>query len=549
MNKGYQDRIYISETFLALVVIAVGLSLRVLHALFTARLNPLAGDLTIDASIYDQWAKSLVWGGDSVPTRLMQAPLFPWFVSLVYRAFGPSFTAVRSLQAILGACSCAFMVVVTRRLFRSSLAGILAGLALALYLPAIFYEGVFIPVTLIIFLNTLCLLLLVPEDGLPGGKRLLLAGFVLGLSVLAKPVILLLVPFILLHLIFRLRKYSGTTPDGAGKEPVESSGRRESRESAADRRRSVYPSLLAKGLILAGGILVAVIPITIRNARISGEFIPLTTGGGINFYIGNNPQATGYYAVPFFENKPIGGTPQSQLRQMYRLASAREGRRLSAGEVSGFWLREGWRYIRENPRRWAGLTYSKFLFFWNRHERSNVESLSFHRRFGGILALPLLSFGVIAPLGLLGIFLSRRRWKRLWLLYGGIITYLLSALIFYVLARYRLPVVTFLIPFAGLAAAELLKFLRDRRFTDLVLMLLFLAVLAYFVNMPIASDTPRGMANRFARLGTVYQEGGETERAREAFQRALEYDPANDTARRGLNELPPPRGRRDASPH
>ena len=52
-------------------------------------------------------------------------------------------------------------------------------------------------------------------------------------------------------------------------------------------------------------------PLTIRNARLTGEFIPFTTGGGINFFIGSNENANGYYAVPAYRNESLGAPPNA----------------------------------------------------------------------------------------------------------------------------------------------------------------------------------------------------------------------------------------------
>ena len=81
---------YISEEFLAAMVILAAALVRLLHVIFTARLNPLAGSLILDSLVYDRWAKALVWGGELPVTQLMQAPLYPYFLSIVYRVFGPS---------------------------------------------------------------------------------------------------------------------------------------------------------------------------------------------------------------------------------------------------------------------------------------------------------------------------------------------------------------------------------------------------------------------------------------------------------------------------
>ncbi len=511
---------FISEEFLAAIVVLVAATVRLFHVIFTARFNPLANNLILDSIVYDKWAKALVWGGELPATKLMQAPLYPWFLSLLYRVFGPNLTAVRSIQALLGVLTCAFVTVFTRRLFRSSTAGIAAGLLTALYLPAIFYEGVILPATLILFFNALFVLLMVPDTGQAGPARLMAAGFVLGLSVITKPVALLLLPFAIIYIWMRTKKFNKTAP-GPG------TGKRLLRYSAA----------------LLIGLLFAMAPLTIRNARITGTFMPLTTGGGINFYIGNNPRANGFYSVPFYRDMPLGGTPEVQQERMRLLAEADEKKELSPGEVSRFWTRETLRYIASEPGKSAALTFRKFLYFFNKYERASVESIPFHRKFGGIISLPLPGYWFVLSLALLGIFLTRKRWGRLILLYGGVLTYLAAAVIFYVLARYRLPVVIFLIPFAGATVSILLKMLRDRKFFDLGIMAIALVMSFYATGLTIAKDTTYGKATRMVRLGKIYANEGDMEGAIKVWQKALETDPGHPDAERCLQEsgvpLPP----------
>jgi hypothetical protein len=514
---------YISEGFLASMVILVAAVVRLLHVIFTARLNPLAGSLVLDSLVYDKWAKALVWGGDLPATKMMQTPMYPWFLSLIYRVFGPDPTAVKSVQAILGVMTCAFITVITRRLFRSSTAGIIAGLLAALYLPSIFYEGVLLPATLILFFNALFVLLMVTDTGQAGPARLMAAGFVLGLSVMTRPVALLLLPFALVYIWLRTRKFSGT--DGA--DGFTRSGRKILRLSGA----------------LLIGLVFAVTPLTIRNARMTGTFQPLTTGGGISFYQGYNPKANGFYSIPYYRGMSLGGSPEIQQARMTMLAETAEKRNLSPAEVSRFWTRETFRYISSEPGRSASLALRKFLYFFNRYERASIESIPFHRKFGGIIALPLPGYWFVLSFALLGIVLTRKRWDRLMLLYGGVLTYLATAIVFYVLARYRLPVVVFLIPFAGGALSILLKMIRDRKLFDLAIMATALVLIFYATGLKVARDTSFGKANQMVRLGKVYANSGDIEEARKIWREALEIDPGHPDAERCLQESgSPPHG-------
>jgi hypothetical protein len=446
----------------------------------------------------------------------MQAPLYPWFLSLIYRLFGPSLTAVRGAQALLGVMTCSFITVITRRYFRSSTAGIAAGLLAALYLPGIFYEGLLLPATLMLFLNALFAFLMIPDTGLAGPARLMAAGFTLGLSVMTRPVALLLLPFALVYIWFRVGRFSGIVPAGGSPNIWRTSFR------------------LSAALLI--GLVFAVTPLTIRNARMTGTFIPLTTGGGISFYQGNNPKANGFYSVPVYRGMSLGGTPEVQQERMWHLAESAENRKLSPGEVSWFWTRETFRYIASEPGASAALTFRKFLYFFNRYERASVENMSFHRSFGGILALPLPGYWIVLSFALLGISLTRKRWDRLILLYGGVLTYLAAAIVFYVLARYRIPVVVFLIPFAGAAISLLLKMIRDRKIFDLAIMAAALILIFYATGLKVARDTSFGKATQMVRLGKIYANSGDIDKARKTWREALEVDPGHPEARRCLQD-------------
>jgi hypothetical protein len=48
--------------------------------------------------------------------------------------------------------------------------------------------------------------------------------------------------------------------------------------------------------LLAAGVLIALMPVGIRNAAVAHEASLLPSHGGLNFYIGNNADANGCFA-------------------------------------------------------------------------------------------------------------------------------------------------------------------------------------------------------------------------------------------------------------
>ena len=93
-----------------------------------------------DARRYDAWAMQIAsgdWIGQDV---FYQAPLYPYFLGSLYAIAGHSLLMVRVCQAVIGTAACVLLALAARRLY-SERAGLIAGLGLALYAPAIFSDG------------------------------------------------------------------------------------------------------------------------------------------------------------------------------------------------------------------------------------------------------------------------------------------------------------------------------------------------------------------------------------------------------------------------
>jgi tetratricopeptide (TPR) repeat protein len=121
------------------------------------------------------------------------------------------------------------------------------------------------------------------------------------------------------------------------------------------------------------------------------------------------------------------------------------------------------RFIRENPGRWAGLLLDKLLTYFTDYERPDNYAFDNFGRFIPLLSWPLPRFGWVAPLGLVGLALSWRRWPELLPLHATMGAYLLSALLFFTQSRYRMPMIPLLALFAAHAAVEMFRAARSRR--------------------------------------------------------------------------------------
>ena len=152
----------------ALLIFAVALIVRLIHV-WQLRPTPFFDVLLGDANGYDKWAVRLAsgdWIGSDV---FYQAPLYPYFLGIVYAIFGRDLLIVRIIQALVGSASCVLLGLACTRLFSprspglrwpGKRVGLVAGLALALWAPAIFFDSLLQKAVLDMFFMCLALWLI-----------------------------------------------------------------------------------------------------------------------------------------------------------------------------------------------------------------------------------------------------------------------------------------------------------------------------------------------------------------------------------------------------
>ena len=115
--------------------------------------------LIVDAFSYNEWAKNIIqnsWLGDKA---FYQAPLYPYFIALIYKIFGIKLFAVRIIQVLMSSATCLLYYYISKK-YWGVRAGVIASLLATFYNIYIFYVPMHLKPTLYIFLETLCVLLL-----------------------------------------------------------------------------------------------------------------------------------------------------------------------------------------------------------------------------------------------------------------------------------------------------------------------------------------------------------------------------------------------------
>jgi tetratricopeptide (TPR) repeat protein len=434
--------------------------------------SPFFRTLVGDAAFYDAWAVDIQhdWLGKEV---FYQAPLYPYFLAGIYRLAGHSTPVVRVVQIVLGAGACVLLAVGGRS-FVSRRAAWIAGLLLALYAPALFFDGLVQKPSLDLFFVTVLVLLLGRIQDAAGGRgTAFAAGVVLGCLSLTRENALVLIPAMAAWLAWIARTLDA--PPGAGRVPRLSG------------MRLVVPMLLGSSLILA--------PVALRNYRVGHDLVLTTSQFGANFYVGNNEAADGLYEPLVWGH----GSYPEEHRDAIDLAEQAAGRALSPHEVSSYWAGLAWQWIRVHPLDWLRLMGKKWVLVWNAREIADSDEPLVYRDASWVMKGlgSLFVFGVVCPLAVTGAVAQRREWRRLLVAYLIAAGIACSTSLFFVFARYRFPMVPVLLLLAGAALDDLALRLRNRELRPLALHAVVIIATSAVVWLPLppgTDDTARATA-------------------------------------------------------
>jgi 4-amino-4-deoxy-L-arabinose transferase-like glycosyltransferase len=463
-----------------------------------------------DAVAYDAWARAIA-GGDWFGHEVFyQAPLYPYFLAVIYAVAGPSALAVRVIQAALGGASCVLLAAAGRRFFSRGL-GFAAGLVLAFYGPAVFYAGLVHKMALDLFFTTALLYALARVAEEPRPRWSALAGVALGCLALTRENALAWLPVVVVWL-------------------------------AARRRDAARPRLLGAGgacvAAFLGGALLVLGPVAARNAALGGVPLVTTSQFGVNFYLGNNAEADGTYAPLRFGH----GSFAEERQDAIELAEQARGRALAPAEVSRYWSDRAWRWISEHPGDWLRLLGRKWMLVWSAHEIADSDEPAVYQDASVVLRVTsALSFGLLVPLAAVGIvagLADRRRRGVVALLVALLLVSAAGTAAFFVFARYRAPMIPLLALFAVVGAAWLAALARERppRLAVLGGACALLALTAVLGQFPAVEEGhPRATAQY--NLGVTLEGEGELARAADAYRAALADNPGLVEAHVNLGAL------------
>ncbi len=515
----YSLKNFLKEQYPGLVAALATIVVRFIY-LLQIQNSPTFHSPLVDQQWHWEWAGDILSGSFWGNGAYFRAPLYAYFLAFLRLVTDSSFFWVRFLQVLLSAGTAFILVKLAEKLFNRTTA-IVAGLIYALYGTLVYFDTTLLIPVLFIFLSVLGIYLLITYRKSSSWTAWLLAGLVLGLAAITRPNILAVIPFLILWAVFRGRSILS---------------------------KSVR---LKTAAIMVLGVILPIIPVTVKNIANSGDFILISSQGGINFYLGNNSDADGLTVVmPELER-----TQLPSWRQFIPTTNAiaeRESRRgLSEGEISNFWTRKAFDFISEHPGDFLTLTFKKTVYLVSGFEPANNADIYFDKSQSSLLSILIwrgpvyFPFGLLLPFALAGIWVLRKETYKLWPVYIFLIVYAVTVVAFFITARYRLPLVPFLILLASAGIVRLVTDVRERKNLELSVAIVILVISGLVVNRTYFDEGFSNQFQNYLNVGSSFERAGKLAEAEQQYKKALDYYPYSGSAYNDLGYVQMMQGKLD----
>ncbi len=491
-----------------------------------------------DSEFYINWAKDIVSGNAGEYFPFPRAPLFPYLLALAFKLFGDSLFTIRLMNLALDSFTLILIYRIAQQLFKSKNAALTAALLYAFSGGAIYFTGEILMTSLSIFLFTAVIYCILTIGKTNSAQKALFSGFLTSAFALCRPNALVLIP---LSIIFILAK----TPHKSKK--------------------------IVNSLLHIATILLIISPVIWINYQSTSKLTPVSLQGGVNFYIGNHQNASGWAS-----SLPGAGAAWSETEARL-IAEKHAGRKLDPVETSRTYFKMGIDEILADPFSWIELTVKKTWLLINIREIGNNRPLFLAQRDSVIFRFTrFLSAGFLFPFMITGlIFYFNNPKVKILLSYMAL--YSLSIIIFFITARYRIPLLPATVVFAAVGIRELSKKIKqksDFRLPAIIVISGFILTVpnwfkdsfeqkaqALFVEgnalmrldrhgeaihkYQSALENQPGFPQVYLNIGVAYLSTGDTLKAESAFQKQIEYDPQNYKALNNLGAIHERKGELD----
>ena len=485
-----------------MVIVLAGVALRLIYLHQFGKSPLFDNPIGPDVKEYDNWAREiLAWGMNSGRLHI-HAPLYPLCLAAMYVIFVFKLYWVRLAQTLIVFAAFALVAWLVRKYLapEKKLVYYVFIILAALYPPLIFYSSELLSEVLLlplicIFMSLLYLaeLALSAKDFRKGCILIAGAGIISGLMAITHPVSLMFVFAEIVFLFFSawkgFYKFKKT-------------------------RCYVMPVLFAVMAMLI------IVPVCVNNSLIAKRFVLIQRNSGFNFYLGNNPEATGTCYV-----RP--GNEWTSLHQRGEKLAEQTG-----VHKDSYFRNEALKFIVKNPFKELQLLFKKALYVWNYRELiagADAENLKYYTPVMLYSKNLFVLLGIFCITGLIMVFRQRDsiyKYRHFIILlaafWGAQIITLTSG-------RYRLAMYPAFFLFAGYGV----DFLFTKRNSRKELAIFFAAAL--FASLLVILPKPyvnfeKEQAEADSLLGEAYFKQGKIVLAMKHFEACLKYDSKNARA-------------------
>jgi len=468
------------------LIFLFALVVRLLY-LYESSDSPIFDAPIVDARGYDYIAAVFVKQGKMMDLFFWQQFFYPFFLSVVYFFSSCSIITAKVVQAILGSLTCVLIFLLGRKIFNFR-TGFIACLLTVFCGPLIFHESDLISAVWEALWAVALVWLFLKAADKQNIPMYLLLGVCGALSTLVRPNFLLffLVACGWLGVVcYRLKRQLSST-------------------------------VMALAAILITFVLV-MLPVGIQNYRVTGHFGVLPASGGINLYIGNNPDFDAAEVRPGPKWEEVTSMPKK-----YGISN-------NIRDKQKFFYSRTRDYIVSQPISFLkGLAGKTMQVLSSREMPGNVDVYLF-RKFSVLLSVLMwkkgpfgFPFGLLLPLSFVGLIFSWRRVPIPMKLF--LIIYPLPLIMTHVESRYRVAMVPVLSILVAAGTGAFVNLIKEHRWDRLAvaIMLIALAVLVSTLPGPFSSEKLDYLPELYNSVGITLGSQGKTEEAIENYKQAIQ---------------------------
>lgn len=429
MNRVESEKISIFE-WIPLLLFVVSFFVRILY-LVSVLPHPWVTHPIVDEIAYFETAKNIAKFNYENVFPLFRAPLWPFVMAPVTQIAGDSFLYIRVLNSFIGSLSVLSLYRLAKHMFgrrialASSFIHVVAGISLVLHT-----SGLSTPLYVLLLIESLYQTLLL-RDKHGDIRKVFVASILWALTILARPIVFPAAIVVLVYVLWNNKKMQ----------------------------------LLSMSIML-----LLMSPIILINNYYGGDGLFIAYSGGINLYLGNNDNASGYSA-----NHPYYGTGWSE-QDLQEEVKKEKGNNVTPGELSRYYTKEAMGYWITSPFKAATLFFRKICLNFGAREISNNGDIYYFAESRMLLKYTLLiPLFLILPLS----FMMNKSllWnRRINIPYIAMVLLLLITSLFFVTSRYRYPVITVMTPYALYAIVSVI---RERKYKYLFMLILLAPMVAY----------------------------------------------------------------------